>query len=308
MDKIDTSLIFSAEELMKLEFSPPKWLIDDLLPEGVTVLSGAPKIGKSWLSLQIALNITSSGRLFGSKSSSDKRVLLLALEDNGRRLQERIIKSTLPASNKFILTTDWTTGIEGLRTFLKKPPRFDLCIIDTLGVFLPGQDSKGRNAYDADVARMRQLHMLYKSTGTSLLLIHHDKQGEDGDWANKMNGSNGIIGTADTLMRLSVQQRGERKAKLQVAGRDVEDIELSLKLNEQIMQWQIDKDQNESPLTGLQKSVLDLVPKDPMSIKSSIIAEKLDKEQSQISDILKRLKVKGYIFNPQYGDYTRIQS
>ena len=43
MNKIDTPLIITAKELMKLEFPPPKWLIDDLLPEGVTVLSGAPK-------------------------------------------------------------------------------------------------------------------------------------------------------------------------------------------------------------------------------------------------------------------------
>ena len=292
MDKIETPLIFTAAELMTLKFPEPKWLIDDLLPEGVTVLSGAPKIGKSWLSLQIALSITTSGRLFGSTSSTGKRVLLLALEDNSRRLQERIIKSTLPASDKFVLTTEWTTGITGLKTYLEQSLPFDLCIIDTFGVFLPGQDTKGRNAYDADVARMRKIHMLCKATGTSLLLIHHDKQGDDGDWANKMNGSSGIIGTADTLMRLSVQQRGEKKAKLQVTGRDVEDIELSLKLNEKVMQWQIDKNQDEAPLTGLQKSVLDLVPEKTTSTKSSIIASKLNKEQSQISDILKKLKVK----------------
>ena len=308
MDKIETPLIFTAAELMKLKFPEPKWLIDDLLPEGVTVLSGAPKIGKSWLSLQIALSISTSGRLFGSTSSTGKRVLLLALEDNSRRLQERIIKSTLPASDKFVLTTEWTTGITGLKTYLEQSLPFDLCIIDTFGVFLPGQDTKGRNAYDADVARMRQIHMLCKATETSLLLIHHDKQGDDGDWANKMNGSSGIIGTADTLMRLSVQQRGEKKAKLQVTGRDVEDIELSLKLNEKVMQWQIDKNQDETPLTGLQKSVLDLVPEETTSTKSSIIASKLNKEQSQISDILKKLKVKGYIYNPQYGEYTKTGS
>ena len=305
---METPSIFTAAELMRIKFPTPKWLIDDFLPEGVTVLSGAPKIGKSWLSLQIGLNITTSGSLFGSKSSTEKRVLLLALEDNGRRLQERIIKSSLTASDKLVLTTEWTVGIEGLKTYLENPPRFNLCIIDTLGVFLPGQATKGRNAYDVDVTRMRQLHMLYKSTGTSFLLIHHDKQGDDSDWANKMNGSSGIIGTADTLMRLSVLQRGERKAKLQVTGRDVEDIELSLKLNEEVMQWQIDKHQDETPITGLQKSVLNLVPEAPKSTKSCIIASKLDKEQSQISDILKKLKVKGYIFSPQYGDYTRTDS
>ena len=101
---------------------------------------------------------------------------------------------------------------------------------------------------------------------------------------------------------------GEKKAKLQVTGRDVEDIELSLKLNEEVMHWQIDKNQDETPLTGLQKSVLDLVSEEPTSTKSSIIASKLNKEQSQISGILKKLKVKGYIYNPHYGEYSKTSS
>ena len=109
----------------------------------------------------------------------------------------------------------------------------------------------------------------------------------------------------DLLIELDEKRR---KAKFQVTGRDVEDIELSLKLNEEVMQWQIDKHQDETPITGLQKSVLNLVPEPPKSTKSCIIASKLDKEQSQISDILKKLKVKGYIFSPQYGDYTRTDS
>ena len=60
---------------------------------------------------------------------------------------------------------------------------------------------------------MRQLHELGIDANTSLLLIHHDKQGEDSDWANKMNGSNGIIGTANTLIRLSVQKKRQQAGK-----------------------------------------------------------------------------------------------
>ena len=52
MEQIVTPSILTATELMELDFPPPEWLIESLLPEGLTVLSGAPKIGKSWLSLQ----------------------------------------------------------------------------------------------------------------------------------------------------------------------------------------------------------------------------------------------------------------
>ena len=93
---------------------------------------------------------------------------------------------------------------------------------------------------------MRKLHKLSRDTETSLIMIHHDKQGDDSEWASKMNGSSGVIGTADTLIRLSVQKRGSKQAKLQITGRDVEDVELNLKLNEKTMSWLTDNGQDDS--------------------------------------------------------------
>ena len=304
MDQEHRKPIYTAAELMKLELPPPQWLIEGLLPEGLTVLSGAPKIGKSWLSLQIALSITTASPLFGRAPDSEKSVLLLALEDNERRVQDRISKCGLTPSENFCLTTKWEDGVSGLKQFLLDNPTIKLCIIYTLAVFLPSQDAKGRNAYDADVKRMRELHNLGQDTDTSLLMIHHDKQGEDSDWASKMNGSSGVIGTADTLIRLSVQKRGSKQAKLQVTGRDVEDLELNLKLDETTMSWQIDKGQDDRQLTALQNDVLKLVPKAPETIRSREIAGKLEKEQSQISDILKKLNHRGYVISPAYGEYS----
>jgi len=305
MDQEIRKPIYTAAELMKLELPPPQWLIEGLLPEGLTVLSGAPKIGKSWLSLQIALSITTASPLFGRAPASEKSVLLLALEDNERRLQERISKCGLTPSENFCLTTEWQDGVSGLKQFLLDNRNIKLCIIDTLAVFLPSQDAKGRNAYDADVTRMRELHNLRRDTGTSLLMIHHDKQGEDSDWASKMNGSSGVIGTADTLIRLSVQKRGSKQAKLQVTGRDVADLELNLKLDDTTMSWQIYKEQDDRQLTALQNDVLQLVPLTPASIRSREIANKLAKEQSQISDILKKLTNRGFIFSPVYSEYSK---
>jgi len=78
MDQNNSMPILTAAELMKLEFPPPQWLVEGLLPEGLTVLSGAPKVGKSWLSLQIALSVTTASPLFGRAPASEKDVLLLA--------------------------------------------------------------------------------------------------------------------------------------------------------------------------------------------------------------------------------------
>ena len=74
MEQDISTPIYTAAELMKLEFPPTQWLIEGLLPEGLTVLSGAPRIGKSWLSLQIALSITTASPLFGQAPASEKSV------------------------------------------------------------------------------------------------------------------------------------------------------------------------------------------------------------------------------------------
>lgn len=101
------------------------------------------------------------------------------------------------------------------------------------------------------------------------------------------------------------QKRGSRQAKLQVTGRDIEDLELNLKLDETTMNWQIDKGQDDRQLTALQNDVLQLVPTIPASIRSREIADQLGKEQSQISDILKKLTNRGFIFGPVYSEYSK---
>ena len=71
------------------------------------------------------------------------------------------------------------------------------------------------------------------------------------------------------------------------------------------MSWQTDRGQDDRQLTALQNDVLQLVPLTPASIRSREIADKLAKEQSQISDILKKLTDIGYVFSPTYSEYSK---
>jgi hypothetical protein len=306
MEEKTLDAIFTTQDLMKQIFEPPQWIIDDLIPEGLTILSGAPKIGKSWLSLQIANAVATQQPLFGRKVSNERCVLVLALEDNPRRLQSRIMTGRFEASEKLALCVQWTSGPEGLSELLKQNPGIDLVIIDTLAIFSPSDTSRGNNIYDSDVRRMRALKEIVQETNTSIIVIHHDKQGEEGDWANKINGSNGIIATVDTLMRLSVNKRGSLQGKLQITGRDVEDIELSLSLDQSLMHWFIDVAQDDNPMSGLEKKVLELVPDHPETTTSRAIADALGKKQPNMSQLLTKLINKGYVESLEYAVYSRI--
>ncbi len=80
---------WTDREILTAVFPEPNWIVKGLIPEGLTVLGGRPKVGKSWMLLQIALSVQCGGRFLETQVEPGD-VLYLALEDNGRRLQERM--------------------------------------------------------------------------------------------------------------------------------------------------------------------------------------------------------------------------
>jgi RecA-family ATPase len=60
-----------------------------IICEGVSLLAGPPKVGKSWLSLALGIAVASGGTAFGRIPVRQGPVLYLALEDTLRRLQAR---------------------------------------------------------------------------------------------------------------------------------------------------------------------------------------------------------------------------
>ena len=152
---------------------------------------------------------------------------------------------------------------------------------------------------------MRMFKEIMEATQTSIIVIHHDKQGEEGDWTAKINGTSGIIGTADTLIRLSVKKRGSKEASLQITGRDIEDIELALVLDDSRMRWRVDRTRDLDTLSPLQMRVLNLIPFAPKSISVKEVKKTIDKKAPQVSELLRKLLDRGHIEKLDYGQYTQ---
>ena len=49
----------SADDILGADWPEPVWAVPGMLPVGFSLLAGAPKIGKSWLALQIAQAVSS---------------------------------------------------------------------------------------------------------------------------------------------------------------------------------------------------------------------------------------------------------
>ena len=169
-----------ADELLARQFEPIRWAVHDLVPEGVALLVGAPKIGKSWFALQMAVALATGTPLWnGRKSEAAGGVLLLALEDNDRRLQKRLNElqpSIVPDRLRFV--TDWPRmdqgGVERLGEWLTDHPAIRLVIIDTLGRFRP-KESGNSSAYQADYHVGSELKSLAEQFRIAILLVHHSR-------------------------------------------------------------------------------------------------------------------------------------
>lgn len=228
------------DKLYEMKLPPVKWVIRDLLPEGLTVLAGAPKVGKSWLAQSLSLSVASGKDALGHFPSNQGQVLHLALEDTVQRFQERMKKlchvkpvSALANAN---FAQNWDTlpeGVQSLHEWITSQTRPRLIVIDTFQKIRARSANRFEdNAYARDYAEVGMLHHLACRNNIAILLIHHKRKALSEDPFNSVSGSSGITGAADAIWMFDKPDRERMVASLLISGRDVSDRRYTLEWNE----------------------------------------------------------------------------
>jgi hypothetical protein len=232
--------IIDGNTLMSQEYEPLGFAVDKILPHGLFILAGSGKIGKSWLSLDLCVNVASGGKLWDF-SSEQGDVLYLALEDNHPRLQNRLNK--IQADSVDISRLKLTTAsfginsglIEQTNNFLAGHPDTRLIVIDTLERVRDTEFDKSIYACDyRDMTTLREITNKYKLT---LLLIHHTRKMGDSDPLNTLSGSMGLVGSVDGVFVLEKDKRTGQDAKLTIANRDTEGFCFKLRFDPENCKW-----------------------------------------------------------------------
>jgi predicted ATP-dependent serine protease len=65
--------LITAAELQTKQFKPVRIILPRLIPEGVTILAGKPKVGKSWLALDVCLAVADETRLRARRHEAGAR-------------------------------------------------------------------------------------------------------------------------------------------------------------------------------------------------------------------------------------------
>lgn len=80
----------NCEQLMTTPLKPIEFCVDGMNSTGLFILAGAPKTGKSWFTLDMALSIAKGKKLL-SRETKRGSALYLCLEDSYTRIQNRFI-------------------------------------------------------------------------------------------------------------------------------------------------------------------------------------------------------------------------
>jgi hypothetical protein len=231
---------WTAAELMTAEFPPPKWAVPGIIPEGATLLVGAPKTGKSWLALGLAVAVATGGKALGSIEVDPGPVLYLALEDTPRRLQDRLSKvlagAAPPPGLRFAV--NWPPLAAGgevlLDEWLALNPAARLVIIDVLAKVRPPMAAL--SAYEADYRAVGAVKVVADAHQVAAVLVHHDRKLKSDDFLADVSGTNGLAGAADAVAVLR-RVRGKADGVLHVTGRDVEETGHTLAFDADLGAW-----------------------------------------------------------------------
>ena len=250
----------TATELMGMTFDPTRWVVPDVLPEGLTLLVGKPKKGKSWMGLGVCEAVAAGGVAFGIRRVEQGDTLYLALEDNRKRLRKRLAKilDGRPAPERMHLHTEWPRldegGAERLNEWLTEHPEARLVVVDTLAKIR--KPARGQNVYAEDYAALEQLLPLAAKHSVAIVVVHHLRKMAASDPLDEISSSTGLTAGVDGFLILR-RTPGSKGPTLYVDGRDIEEpTEYALLWNINTATWTIEGDAEEVHLSKARGDIL----------------------------------------------------
>lgn len=226
-----------------MSFPEPTWAVPGIIAEGVNLLAGPPKVGKSWLSLNLGVAIAAGDPALDSIEVEPGPVLYLALEDTPRRLQSRMRKVLAGRRAPHGLTLDThcpalpAGGVDYIAGWLDEHTGARLVVIDVF-TKVRGHAPGGVSAYEADYAAIGHIKRLADAYGVPVLLVHHVRKAASEDFLTEVSGTNGLAGAADAVLVLK-RGRAEADGVLHVTGRDVTENDYAMTFDADAGAWRL---------------------------------------------------------------------
>lgn len=307
-DRAPAPTIKSADALRTKVFKPVRYVLQPYFVEGLTLLAGRPKLGKSWMMLQTALSVSLGQCLFGT-SCEQGRCLYLGLEDNERRLQSRITKligfsSDWPAG--FAYATEWPRandgGLDRINEWVTRTDNPRLVVVDVLAAFRSPR-TNNQTPYEADYNAIQGLQTIASAANVAIVVVHHLKKGIDtgADPFEKVSGTLGQVGAADTV---AVLDRDSNGTTLYLRGRDVEELEEAIEFDKATCRWRILGAAADVQRSDERKAILKVLAEAGRPIGPKDIAAATGKSRNNVDQLLFNMAAAGEVRKAERGLYT----
>jgi hypothetical protein len=296
---------FCADALQTMQFAPLSYLLPGLIPEGLCLLVSRPKLGKSWLVLDVAVATAAERFVLGELKPASGDALYLALEDGPRRLQRRLMKllpsGTWPPGLTF--ATEWPRsdqgGLSDIESWIKSSKHPRLVIVDTLAQFR--KIATGKDVYLEDSVAISGLQKFASKYNLTIIVVHHDRKSAADDVFDTVSGSLGLTGAADTI---AIMKREGGAVTLHVRGRDVEEAEKALQFDKATCRWTIIGEASEIRRSSERNGVLEALQEaGAEGMSPADLTNELRISPANARQLLHRMAKDGEIQKGKYGHY-----
>ena len=299
--------ITDAGALYGMKFDEAPFLIDNMLTKGLTLLAGRPKVGKSWLTLQLALHVAHGTKVFGEYAAHQGRVTYCALEEPPRRTAARLHKLQ-PEPTAYLGNIDFVYrlkpmlagGAADLDAHLAEHPS-ELLIIDTLLAVSQGRGN--RDVFRADYAEVNVIRELAEKHGTAVLLVAHSRKASADYHVDSVAGTSGVTAAADAVWSLVKKPEG---SILEISGREMEEATIALRLcTDEPFGWR-KTGSGESARTSESRADIIAALRDEGALKPIEVARQTGKNAATVRRLLQEMLGAGQVFRNQEGKYTLV--
>lgn len=298
--------MISTSDLLALDFPPIRWVVPGYVPEGLSILAGRQKLGKTWLAMDWAIAVAYGGDAMGSIACEHGDVLYIDLENGHRRIQSRV-NLLLPGerNRQDLARLRWVSeapdlnkgfipALDAWRTWVSAPR---LVVIDVLQRIKPAGKA-GQNSYESDYDAMSALQRWATEHRIAVVCLHHTRKGGADDPLEALSGSNGLSACADTTLLLDRDGNG---VTLYVRGRDVEERESALTFNGGI--WTIKGDAAEVRRTDERSKILSVLLTADQPMRPSEIAIAAAMPRNNVDQLLFKMGIAGEVQKSGRGMY-----
>ncbi len=287
---------FRATELLDADLPAVRHVIEGYLTEGVTVLAGRPKVGKSFLALGLAYAVATGTPALGVPVEQGD-ALYLALEDSDQRLQARIQAVQHDGPRPDHLYCDVKSppldegGLDRIRAWSLDRPNARLVVIDVFKKVRP-KKRRGEDAYDAEYRATDLLKGLADEHGIAILVVYHTRKLPARDPLDTVIGSTGVTAAADAVLILSDTDRGPT---LYGRGRDIPQIEIAMSFDADTCRWEAVGAAPEVHRSEQRTAILDLLLGAEEPLKPAFMAQLLDMKPNNLKQLLFRMRKTGEV-------------